>query len=82
MLELCVYTGAQQLLQESASSVHLPGSDGEFEVMDFHIPFVTCLTFGKIRWKLSEKPADVVLAISGGLAWFAGNRLVVLAEGG
>lgn len=66
---------ASVVLREMASSVVLPGEEGEFSVLDFHQPIVSCLKEGVV--KIDEKQS---IPIKRGIARMEGNELVVLVE--
>ena len=62
------------ILQETASSVILPGEEGELSILDFHQPIVSCLKDGVM------KIDDTSIAIKRGIARMQDDRLVVLVE--
>ena len=66
---------ASVVFREMASSVVLPGEEGEFSVLDFHQPIVSCLKEGVV--KIDEKQS---VAIKRGIARMEGNELVILVE--
>ena len=66
---------ASLVCREIASCVVLPGEEGEFSVLDFHQPLVSCLEEGVV--KIDEKHS---IPIKRGIARTEGNELVVLVE--
>ena len=74
MLKVTVRTRSDLLLEQEVQTVRLPATSGEFEVMAYHMPFVTSLRAGRL-WLDGR-----VLVIRGGAAWMGLTRLVVLAE--
>ncbi len=66
---------ASVVLREMAASVVLPGEEGEFSVLDFHQPIVSCLKEGVV--KIDEKQP---IPIKRGIARMEGNELVILVE--
>lgn len=66
----------QSVLYEGTSrSVILPGSEGEFEVLDFHKPVLSRLKKGAI---LVDN--DKQISIRGGVMSMMKQKLVVIAE--
>ena len=66
---------ASFLFNEMASSVVLPGEEGEFSVLDFHQPIVSYLKDGVV--KINEKQS---IPIKRGIARMQENELVVMVE--
>ena len=66
---------AEPVFREMASSVILPGEEGEFSILDFHQPLISCLKDGMI--KIDEKSP---IHIKKGIARMEGNELSILAE--
>ena len=74
---LVIATVGEALYDNAASSVTLPGSDGEFTVLANHEPFVTTLKPGTIRVKNDEK-AEQEFQVPGGVVECANSRVTVL----
>ncbi len=66
---------AEPVFQEMASSVVLPGEEGEFTVLDFHQPLISCLKDGTI--KIDEKST---IHIKKGIARMERDELSILVE--
>ena len=66
---------AQPVFREMASSVILPGEEGEFSILDFHQAFICCLKDGMI--KIDEKSP---VHIKKGIARMERNELSILVE--
>lgn len=54
---------ASLIFQDNASTVILPGEDGEMTILDFHQSFVTTLKKGKI--KIDDKNMRIKSGIAG-----------------
>ena len=61
------------------ASLQAPGSEGSFGVLAGHVPLLTSLQIGCLRF-VEEDGSEVQMAISGGFAEVAGNRVTILAE--
>ena len=65
---------ASIIFQGKASSVILPGEEGELSVLDFHQSIISCLKDGMIR--IDNTP----IAIKRGIARMQGEELCILVE--
>ena len=63
------------IYKEMATSVTLPGEDGELAILDFHEFIISCLKQGTI--KVNDRP---IVGIKRGIAKVQGNELFVLVE--
>lgn len=61
------------------SSLQAPGSEGSFGVLAGHVPLLTALQIGKLRF-VEESGGEVQMAISGGFAEVGRTQVAVLAE--
>ncbi len=68
---------ANLIFKGLAHRVILPGREGEFSVLDFHQPILSCLKQGLITVD-TEKP--ICIKIKEGIAGTNGNELIVLAK--
>jgi F-type H+-transporting ATPase subunit epsilon len=77
-LQLDIVTPEKITFSENVDSVSLPAAQGEMGVLPDHMPYVTELKAGELRYTKDGK--SELLAISGGFAELHGNKVVVLAE--
>lgn len=61
------------------SSLQAPGSEGSFGVLAGHIPLLTALQIGRLRF-VEENGSAVQMAISGGFVEVGRAQVAVLAE--
>ena len=61
------------------SSLQAPGSEGSFGVLAGHIPLLTSLQIGRLRF-VEEDGNEVKMAISGGFVEVRREQVAVLAE--
>lgn len=73
-------TPAKLVRSESVHMVVVPGSEGEFGVLEGHAPFMSTVKDGVIRVYKSENGAPEDIVVSGGFAEVGANGLTVLAE--
>lgn len=79
MLNFKIITPDKIVFSEAVEQVSLTTTTGEITVLSHHIPLVTNLKSGEIRYK--QNGEEKVLAIAGGFAEVRpGNELVVLAD--
>lgn len=75
MFKATVFTSDQILFEGDVRSVFLPGSTGEFEVLDFHKPILSLLRQGEvvINW-------DRRIPVKSGVVRMSGDELVAVVE--
>ena len=61
------------------SSLQAPGSEGSFGVLAGHIPLLTALQIGRLRF-VEEGGSEVRMAVSGGFVEVGRTQVAVLAE--
>ncbi len=79
MIELTVVTPEGQKFSGPVETVVLPGSEGDFGVLEHHERFLTPLRIGEVEVKNAEGEI-VYAAIAGGFADVSGEKAVVLVE--
>ncbi len=79
LLRLSVITPEGSVLEEDVELVAAPGILGEFGVLYNHLPFLTSLVPGELRYHQGGKLS--YLAVFGGYAEILSDRVTVLAEG-
>ncbi|OPZ59561.1 MAG: ATP synthase epsilon chain [Deltaproteobacteria bacterium ADurb.Bin510] len=77
-MQLDIVTPSRQVLSRQVTEVIAPGEMGEFGVLYGHTPFLTALKAGRILARAEGE--DILVAIGGGFAEVAGNKIIVLAE--
>jgi len=78
---LCdIVTPEALLFSEEVYFVSVPGSDGEFGVLERRAPIMSTLKLGVVRVKREEHGKDIVFAVDGGYVESDGHKLVVLAD--
>lgn len=59
-------------------AIFLPGTLGEFEVLNNHAPIISTLTAGRIKWRCAE--GEECLAIKGGVVKLRDNEMKICVE--
>ncbi|MFN8310197.1 MAG: ATP synthase F1 subunit epsilon [Chitinophagales bacterium] len=77
-MTLEILTPEKKLYSGEASSVTLPGIDGQFQLLNNHAPIISALGKGTLRYKTPDGEKQV--AITGGFAECLKNKVVVLVE--
>nr|WP_214647616.1 ATP synthase F1 subunit epsilon [Novosphingobium aerophilum] len=80
MLHFELVTPAKLVRSENVHMVVVPGSEGEFGVLEGHAPFMSTVKDGVIRIYKTENGTPEEIAVSGGFAEVGANGLTVLAE--
>lgn len=73
-------TPARLVRSEDVHMVVVPGTDGEFGVLEGHAPFMSTIKDGMLKVYRSETAAPDEILISGGFAEVSASGLTVLAE--
>jgi F-type H+-transporting ATPase subunit epsilon len=77
-LELEVVTPDRLVVQEQVDIVMAQGALGEFGILPNHIPLLTTLQPGELRYRKDNKLE--YLAVTGGFAEVSNNKVTILAE--
>ena len=75
MFKATIMASSNVLFEGEAWSVFLPGTTGEFEVLDLHAPIVSMLKKGKIIINWEKK-----IPITQGAVRMSGDTLVAVVE--
>lgn len=73
-------TPEKLVLSEAVHMVEVPGSEGEFGVLEGHAPFMSTIADGTIKVYASAGAAPRSIVVEGGFAEVNERGLTVLAE--
>ena len=73
-------TPAKLVRSESVHMVVVPGTEGEFGVLEGHAPFMSTIKDGVVKVYASAGAAAEEIVITGGFAEVGSKGLTVLAE--
>jgi F-type H+-transporting ATPase subunit epsilon len=77
--KLQIITPGRVVFQDEASSVSAPGTQGGFQILYNHAPFISTIEVGEIK-VMNKDGNDLVYATSGGFIEVKENNVVLLAE--
>jgi F-type H+-transporting ATPase subunit epsilon len=80
MLHFELVTPARLVRSEDVYMVVVPGSEGEFGVLEGHAPFMSTVKDGVLKVYRTESGAPDEIVVAGGFAEVGVNGLTVLAE--
>ena len=80
MLHFELVTPAKLIRSEEVYMVTVPGSEGDFGVLEGHAPVMSTIRDGELLVQKSQGAAPEAIAIRGGFAEVNANGLTVLAE--
>jgi F-type H+-transporting ATPase subunit epsilon len=80
MLHFELVTPAKLLRSEEVYMVVVPGTEGDFGVLEGHAPFMSTIRDGDIQVIRTQGAAPEMLPIRGGFAEVNARGLTVLAE--
>ena len=69
----------RSIYRDEATSLSAPGTNGGFQILYNHAPFLSTLEVGRMTIKRKDG-SDIVIATSGGFVEVRRNRVVVLVE--
>ena len=78
-MKLYIYKLGETIYEGEASSINLPGEDGQLTILDHHIPLVTYLKTGIIHFTNGAKNLTK-LDIKGGFAEIKPEKVILLVE--
>ena len=78
-MTLEIITPEKELYNGIVTSVKIPGSAGEFEILNNHASIVSSLINGKIR-VINDKQEELNFNIKSGVIEMQKNKIVILAE--
>ena len=73
-------TPEKQIRSEDVHMVVVPGTEGEFGVLEGHAPFMSTIRDGDLQVYKTAGAAPETIAVKGGFAEAGENGLTVLAE--
>lgn len=80
MLHFELVTPERLVRSEDVHMVTVPGSDGDFAVLEGHAPFMSTIRDGEVLVQRTPGGAPESIAIRGGFAEVNARGLTVLAE--
>jgi F-type H+-transporting ATPase subunit epsilon len=78
-LQVDIVNPAEKLFSGEATSVTLPGSEGQFQVLFNHAPLIASLGKGVV--KIKTETGEQQFPSSGGVVEVLKNKVIVLVEG-
>jgi F-type H+-transporting ATPase subunit epsilon len=77
-MNLEIITPEKKVFSGEVTSVHVPGADGQFQVLNNHAPIISTLLNGPVKIKTAE--GIQTFQVSGGVIEVLNNKVVILAE--
>jgi len=78
-MTLEILTPEKEIFKGDIKSVTLPGTLGEFQILNQHAPIISTLTNGSIKI-VNEKNEKNIFDINGGVVEMLNNKIIVLAN--
>ncbi len=77
-----IFTPDEKVFEGEVESTILPGTNGEFQILNDHAPLVSSLGLGDIRYNyhVDNKAKVTFLRVDGGVAEVLNNKILVLVE--
>jgi len=77
-MKLEILTPDKTVYEGEATSVTLPGTLGQFEILNNHAPIISTLEDGKVTVRGAK---EEIFIIKGGVVEASNNKVIILAEG-
>lgn len=74
-----IVTPDEKIFEGEVVTATFPGSDGSFQILNNHAPYISMLGLGDIRYT-EDKKKEELLTVEGGVVEVLNNRVVVLVE--
>jgi F-type H+-transporting ATPase subunit epsilon len=75
-----IVTPDRQVISDEAEKVVCPGAEGEFGVLPNHVPLITKMRIGEVRYIDSTMKNEHILVVTGGYVEVTDKKVIVLAE--
>ncbi len=79
-MQVVVLSPEKELYSGEASAVKVPGSGGQFEILNNHAPIVSALSAGEVKIKTEDGNA-MVYTINSGFVEVLNNNVSLLVTG-
>ena len=73
-----IITPDRKIFSGDVTSVHVPGTNGQFQILKNHAPIISTLVKGTIRIKTTS--GNQSINVRGGVVEVLHNKIIVLAE--
>jgi F-type H+-transporting ATPase subunit epsilon len=73
-----IITPDKKVFSGEVTSVQVPGTDGQFQILKNHAPIISTLTNGKVKIKTAGGTQS--FDVKGGVVEVLKNNIIVLAE--
>lgn len=78
-IHLKVITPTKLVVDEQVDEVVAPGEVGEFGILPGHVPFITTLHSGELKYKIGN--SETKLVVEGGIADVRDDTVNILTDG-
>jgi F-type H+-transporting ATPase subunit epsilon len=75
-----IVTPDRLVKSDEAEKVVCPGAEGEFGVLPNHVPLITQMRIGEVRYIDSTMKAEHIMVVTGGYVEVTDGKVVVLAD--
>lgn len=78
-MHLEIISPSTKLFEGEVISVKLPGTNGEFEILNNHAPIISTLTKGTVR-VIDNNNKTEEFKVTGGVIEMQNNKIIVLSD--
>ncbi len=77
-MHLEIITPDKKVFEGEVTSVQVPGSKGQFQMLDKHAAIISNLLNGKVKIKTAQ--GEQLFDVKGGVVEMMDNKVIILAE--
>jgi F-type H+-transporting ATPase subunit epsilon len=77
-MHLTIITPDKKIYEGEVSSIHVPGTSGQFQILKNHAPIISTLINGKVKVKAAD--GTQIFDVKGGVVEVLDNNITLLAE--
>ena len=78
-IHLKIITPTELVVDAQVDEVVAPGEVGEFGILPGHVPFITTLHIGEVKYKIGNSETKII--VEGGMADVRDDNVVILTDG-
>ena len=78
-IHLKIITPTELVVDAQVDEVVAPGEVGEFGILPGHVPFITTLHTGEVKYKFANSETKII--VEGGIADVRDDNVVILTDG-
>jgi len=75
-----IVTPDRLVISDEVEKVVCPGSEGEFGVLPNHVPLITKMKIGEVRYVDTTMKSEHIMVVTGGYVEVTSDKVIVIAD--